>query len=79
MGFSLSKNPTFVDHVDIRITFGLATALGRAPSEISFDGRGGFPPASIELAKTSRLRAAVARPVMARVRDTQGNVRDRAR
>ncbi len=42
MGFSLSKNPTFVDHVDIQLTFGLQTTLGRAPSEITFDGRGGF-------------------------------------
>lgn len=42
VGFSLSKNPTFVDHVDVQITFGLSTAMGRAPSEISFDGRGGF-------------------------------------
>ncbi len=42
VGFSLSKNPTFVDHIDVQITFGLSTPLGRAPSEISFDGRGGF-------------------------------------
>jgi hypothetical protein len=42
VGFSLSKNPSFIDHVDITIVFGLATALGRAPSRLSFDGRGGF-------------------------------------
>ncbi len=42
IGFSLSKNPTFVDHVDITIVFGLPTELGRAPSKLSFDGRGGF-------------------------------------
>jgi hypothetical protein len=42
MGFSLSKNPTFVDHVDITVVFGLPTELGRAPSKVSFDGRGGF-------------------------------------
>lgn len=42
VGFSLSKNPTFVDHVDITIVFGLATPLGRAPSQLKFDGRGGF-------------------------------------
>ncbi len=42
IGFSLSKNPTFVDHVEITIVFGLATELGRAPSKLSFDGRGGF-------------------------------------
>jgi hypothetical protein len=41
-GFSLSKNPTFIDHVDITIVFGLPTQLGRAPSTVSFDGRGGF-------------------------------------
>lgn len=42
VGFSLSKNPTFVDHVEITIVFGLPTQLGRAPSKLSFDGRGGF-------------------------------------
>lgn len=42
MGFSFSKNPVFVDHVDIQLAFGLATPLGRAPSTLSFDGRGGF-------------------------------------
>lgn len=41
-GFSLSKNPTFIDHVDVQITFGLPTQLGRAPSAVTFDGRGGF-------------------------------------
>jgi uncharacterized protein YciI len=42
IGFSLSKNPTFVDHVEITIVFGLPTELGRAPSQLAFDGRGGF-------------------------------------
>lgn len=42
VGFSFSKNPMFVDHVDITVTFGLETELGRAPSTITFDGRGGF-------------------------------------
>ena len=42
MGFSLTKNPTFIDHVDITITFGLPSPLGRAPSAVTFDGRGGF-------------------------------------
>lgn len=42
VGFSLSKNPTFVDHVEITILFGLTTPLGSAPKRISFDGRGGF-------------------------------------
>ena len=42
MGFSFSKNPIFVDHVEVTLTFGLSTPLGRAPSTIAFDGRGGF-------------------------------------
>jgi|GEM_PF-1141436 len=42
MGFSFSKNPTFVDHVEVTIVFGLSTPLGRAPSRVAFDGRGGF-------------------------------------
>ena len=42
MGFALSKNPTFIDHVNITMVFGLTTPLGRAPSTISFDGKGGF-------------------------------------
>jgi len=42
MGFSPSKNPTFVDHVDVTMRFDLKTPLGRAPSFVSFDARGGF-------------------------------------
>ncbi len=42
IGFSLSKNPTFIDHVDVTMVFGLSTPLGRAPSAVTFDGRGGF-------------------------------------
>jgi hypothetical protein len=42
MGFSFSKNPIFVDHVEVTLTFGLSTPLGRPPSKITFDGRGGF-------------------------------------
>jgi hypothetical protein len=42
MGFSPSKNPTFVDHIDVTMRFDLATPLGRAPSSITFDARGGF-------------------------------------
>lgn len=61
MGFSLSKNPTFIDHVDIRITFGLATPLGRAPSEITFDGRGGF----LFIRKHYRGRATLSNPRLA--------------
>ncbi len=61
MGFSLSKNPTFIDHVDVRITFGLSTALGRAPSEITFDGRGGF----LFIRKHYRGRAVLSNPLLA--------------
>ncbi|MBX3213862.1 MAG: hypothetical protein KF850_17620 [Labilithrix sp.] len=42
MGLSPTKNPTFVDHVDVTLRFDLATPLGRAPSSITFDARGGF-------------------------------------
>lgn len=42
MGFSFSKNPMFIDHVEVKIVFDLPTQLGRAPSKVSFDGRGGF-------------------------------------
>ncbi len=42
LGFSLSKNPVFIDHVEIQIVFGMATPLGRAPSQLAFDGKGGF-------------------------------------
>ena len=42
LGFSPSKNPTFVDHVDVTMRFDHATSLGRAPSSLSFDARGGL-------------------------------------
>lgn len=42
IGFSPTKNPTFVDHVDVTMRFDLSTPLGRAPSRIDFDARGGF-------------------------------------
>ena len=42
MGFSPTKNPTFVDHIDVTMRFDLSTPLGRAPSSITFDARGGF-------------------------------------
>ena len=42
MGFSFSKNPMFVDHVEVSVVFGLPTPLGRGPSKVSFDGKGGF-------------------------------------
>lgn len=42
MGFSLSKNPTFIDHVDVTVRFDTKTPLGRAPSRIEFQARGGM-------------------------------------
>ena len=42
MGFSLSQNPTFVDEADATIVFGTPTELGRAPSELTFEAKGGF-------------------------------------
>ena len=42
LAFSPSKYPTFVDHVEVTIRFDLSTPLGRAPSSIAFDARGGF-------------------------------------
>jgi hypothetical protein len=42
LGFSPTKNPSFVDHVDVTVEFNLPTTLGRAPSKLSFDARGGF-------------------------------------
>ena len=60
-GFSLSKNPTFVDHVEITIVFGLPTPLGRAPSKISFEGRGGF----LFIHKHFRGEATISEPLVA--------------
>lgn len=42
MGFSPSKNPTFVEHIDVTMRFALQTPLGRAPSTMTVDARGGF-------------------------------------
>jgi hypothetical protein len=42
LGFSPSKNPSFVDHVDVTVEFGLPTSLGRAPSKLTFEAKGGF-------------------------------------
>jgi hypothetical protein len=42
MGFSLSKNPSVIDHVDATLVFALPTALGRAPSKLTFEATGGF-------------------------------------
>jgi hypothetical protein len=42
MGFSLSKNPRFVDHVDVTIRFANITPIGRAPSTFDIDIRGSF-------------------------------------
>lgn len=40
IGFSPTKNPRLVDHVDVTVRFELPTALGRAPSAIQFEARG---------------------------------------
>lgn len=61
LGFSFSKNPIFVDHVDITIVFGLSTELGRAPSNVSFDGRGGF----LFIRKHYRGTATLSQPAVA--------------
>jgi hypothetical protein len=42
IGFSLSKNPMFIDHIDATLVFALPTALGRAPSKFTFEATGGF-------------------------------------
>jgi len=42
MTFGFSKNPTFVDQAEATLVFGNRTELGRAPSELSFDAKGGF-------------------------------------
>jgi hypothetical protein len=42
IGFSLSKNPTFIDHIDVTVSFDLATKLGRAPSRLTFEAKGGL-------------------------------------
>ena len=42
IGVSPSKNPTFVEHVDVTMRLELVTPLGRAPSSFAFDARGGF-------------------------------------
>jgi hypothetical protein len=42
LGFSPSKNKTFVDHIDVTMRFDHQTPLGRAPSSFTFDAKGGF-------------------------------------
>lgn len=42
LGFAPSKMPFYVDHVDITMRFDHVTSLGRAPSSLSFDAKGGF-------------------------------------
>lgn len=42
MGFTFSQNPTFVDEATATLVFGNHTELGRAPSELKFDAKGGF-------------------------------------
>lgn len=41
MSFSPSKTPLFVDHIHVQVRFDNLTSLGRAPSRITFDARGG--------------------------------------
>lgn len=41
MGFSPTKTSMFVDQIDVTMRFELQTPLGRAPSTISFEARGG--------------------------------------
>ncbi|HVH44446.1 MAG TPA: hypothetical protein VM925_18965 [Labilithrix sp.] len=61
MGFSPTKNPTFVDHVDVTMRFDLPTPLGRAPSSITFDARGGF----LVIKKHYRGSATITDPALA--------------
>lgn len=61
VGFSLSRNPTFIDHVAITIVFGLPSELGRAPSQLTFDGRGGF----LLIRKHYRGTATLSQPALA--------------
>jgi hypothetical protein len=42
MRFSPTKKPRFVDDIDIAIHFDSQTALGRAPSKVTFEASGGF-------------------------------------
>jgi len=42
LGFSPTKTPLFIDHVDIKMLFDNATSLGRAPSSVWFEARGGL-------------------------------------
>ncbi len=41
IGFSPTKTSMFVDQIDVTMRFELQTALGRAPSNITFEARGG--------------------------------------
>ncbi|MBK6464608.1 MAG: hypothetical protein IPF92_26935 [Myxococcales bacterium] len=61
LGFSLSRNPTFIDHVEVQLSFGLDTPLGRAPSDISFEAHGRF----LFFHKHLRGRATVSSPGVA--------------
>ena len=42
LGLSFSKLPAFVDQADATLVFGNRTPLGRAPSEMQFEAKGGF-------------------------------------
>jgi len=40
LGLSPTKNPMFVDYIEVQVRFENQTALGRAPSALSFEARG---------------------------------------
>ncbi len=42
MGFTFSQNPSFVDEATATLVFGNHTELGRAPSQLDFEAKGGF-------------------------------------
>lgn len=59
--FSPSKKPRFVDDIDIAIHFDSQTAMGRAPSKVTFDASGGF----LFVRKRYRGTATISNPVIA--------------
>lgn len=42
IGLSPTRNPSFVDHVDVTVVFANRTPLGLAPTTFTFDARGSF-------------------------------------
>jgi hypothetical protein len=59
--FSPTKKPRFVDDIDIAIHFDSQTAMGRAPSKVTFDASGGF----LFIRKRYRGTATISNPVIA--------------